>query len=232
MIGENLKRVEENIRKACEKAGRAREEVGLIAVSKTNPPERIREAYELGLRDFGENRVKELLGKQPQLPPDLRWHLIGHLQTNKVRPVIDRTVLIHSIDSVKLSDTVDFEAKKKGIKVNGLLEVNISGEESKFGFRPEEIPALLSRLQQYKNLKIKGLMTVAPPVRDAEENRGVFRSLKQLSIDIQSKCTDNVSMNVLSMGMTGDYCVAIEEGATLIRVGTGIFGSRKIGEWV
>ena len=230
MMKENLELVEANIREACAAAGRDRSEVTLIAVSKTNPAERIREAYDLGVRDFGENKVKEMLGKEPQLPEDIRWHLIGHLQTNKVKSVIDKTVLIHSIDSIKLSDTIDFEARKKGIQVDGLLEVNVAGEESKFGFLPEELLPLLERLRQYRNLKIRGLMTVAPMVDDAEQNRAVFRRLRELSIDIKLKNTDNVTMNILSMGMTGDYHVAIEEGATLIRVGTGIFGMREIGE--
>lgn len=229
-IRENLRQVEANIQSACRRAGRSRDEVSLIAVSKTNPAARVREAYLLGQREFGENRVKELLEKEAQLPQDIRWHLIGHLQTNKVRAVIDKTVLIHSIDSLKLADTIDFEARKKQILVNGLLEINVAEESSKYGFYIEEISKILNRLHQYKNLKIRGLMTVAPIVSDPEQNRGVFRRLKELSIDIKCKYADNMAMNILSMGMTGDYCVAIEEGATLIRIGTGIFGTRQIGE--
>ncbi|MGP1348898.1 MAG: YggS family pyridoxal phosphate-dependent enzyme [Stomatobaculum sp.] len=230
MIRERIEAAENVIQEACRRTGRRREEVTLIAVSKTNPVERIREAYDCGLRDFGENKVKEMLGKEPRLPEDIRWHLIGHLQTNKVKTVLEKTVLIHSIDSMKLSDMIDFEARKKRIIVEGLLEVNVAREESKFGFLPEELLPLLSRLSQYRNLKIRGLMTVAPIVGDAEENRGVFRRLRDLSIDIKSKSTDNIDTSVLSMGMTGDYRVAVEEGATLVRVGTGIFGEREIGE--
>lgn len=229
-IRENLRQVEANIQSVCRRAGRSRDEVSLIAVSKTNPAARVREAYLLGQREFGENRVKELLEKEAQLPQDIRWHLIGHLQTNKVRAVIDKTVLIHSIDSLKLADTIDFEARKKQILVNGLLEINVAEESSKYGFYIEEISKILNRLHQYKNLKIRGLMTVAPIVSDPEQNRGVFRRLKELSIDINCKYADNMAMSILSMGMTGDYCVAIEEGATLIRIGTGIFGTRQIGE--
>ena len=229
-IRENLRQVEANIQSACRRAGRSRDEVSLIAVSKTNPAARVREAYLLGQREFGENRVKELLEKEAQLPQDIRWHLIGHLQTNKVRAVIDKTVLIHSIDSLKLADTIDFEARKKRILVNGLLEINVAEEGSKYGFYIDEISKILNRLHQYKNLKIRGLMTVAPIVSDPEQNRGVFRRLKELSIDIKCKYADNMAMSILSMGMTGDYCVAIEEGATLIRIGTGIFGTRQIGE--
>ena len=230
MMREQLENVQQKIREAAMRAGRNPEDVTLVAVSKTNPVERIKEAYDLGVRDFGENKVKEMLQKEPQLPEDIRWHLIGHLQTNKVRNVLGKTVLIHSLDSLKLLDTVDFEARKKGIIAEGLLEVNVAGEESKFGFLPEELEALFPRLSQYRNLKIKGLMTVAPIVEDPEENRPVFHRLCQLSIDIKSKNIDNVSMNVLSMGMTGDYQTAVEEGATIVRVGTGIFGKREIGE--
>lgn len=230
MIKENLELVEKHIQEACAAAGRSREELTLIAVSKTNPAARIYEAYEAGIRDFGENRVKELFSKREQLPADIRWHLIGHLQTNKVKSVLGKTVLIHGIDSLKLLDSIDFESRKQGIVSEGLLEVNVAGEESKFGFLPEELFPLLDRLRQYRNLKICGLMTVAPNVQNPEENRAVFRRLRELSIDIKSKKVDNVSMNVLSMGMTGDYRVAIQEGATLIRVGTGIFGAREIGE--
>ena len=230
MIRQNIDQIEERICRACERAGRDRHSVTLICVTKTKPLEMLKEAYEYGQRDFGENKVKEMLGKEPQLPEDIRWHLIGHLQTNKVKSVLEHTVLIHSIDSIKLSDTIDFEARKKGIVAEGLLEVNVAEEESKFGFLPEELFPLLDRLKQYRNLKIRGLMTVAPIVADPEENRDVFRRLCKLSIDIKSKNIDNVSMGVLSMGMTGDYSVAIEEGATMIRVGTGIFGKREIGE--
>jgi pyridoxal phosphate enzyme (YggS family) len=230
MVSENLKKVIEAVNAAAAQSKRQPESIHLIAVSKTKPVEMIQEAYDFGIRDFGENKVKELLNKEPLLPADIRWHMIGHLQTNKVRQIIGKTALIHSIDSLKLLDTIDFEAKKARISVKGLLEVNVAGEETKFGFAPEELFPLLDRLKQYKNLSIAGLMTVAPNVKDPEENRPVFQRLRQLSIDIKSKNIDNVSMNELSMGMTGDYRVAIEEGATYIRVGTGIFGARETGE--
>ena len=206
------------------------DKVTILAVTKNHPADIVTETLAAGLTEIGENRVQEAMHKQAVLPPGGNWHLIGHLQTNKVKSVIDKTVLIHSIDSIKLSDTIDFEARKKGIQVDGLLEVNVAGEESKFGFLPEELLPLLERLRQYRNLKIRGLMTVAPMVDDAEQNRAVFRRLRELSIDIKLKNADNVTMNVLSMGMTGDYRVAIEEGATMVRVGTGIFGMRQIGE--
>ena len=226
MLSHNLREVESNIKSACERVGRARESVTLIAVSKTQPVSAIEEAYALGIRDFGENKVKEMLGKEPQLPADIRWHLIGHLQTNKVKSVLSNTVLIHSLDSLKLLDAVDFEAMKQKITVEGLLEVNVAEEESKFGFHPSELWELLSRLRQYKNLRIRGLMTVAPFTTNAENNREIFRKLKEISIDTKWNTLDNISMDILSMGMTGDYSVAIEEGATMVRVGTGLFGAR------
>lgn len=226
MLSQNLREVESNIKSACERVGRARESVTLIAVSKTQPVSAIEEAYALGIRDFGENKVKEMLGKEPQLPADIRWHLIGHLQTNKVKSVLSNTVLIHSLDSLKLLDAVDFEAMKQKITVEGLLEVNVAEEESKFGFHPSELWYLLNRLRQYKNLRIRGLMTVAPFTTNAENNREIFRKLKEISIDTKWNTLDNISMDILSMGMTGDYSVAIEEGATMVRVGTGLFGAR------
>ena len=226
MLSQNLREVESNIKSACERVGRARESVTLIAVSKTQPVSAIEEAYALGIRDFGENKVKEMLGKEPQLPADIRWHLIGHLQTNKVKSVLSNTVLIHSLDSLKLLDAVDFEAMKQKITVEGLLEVNVAKEESKFGFHPSELWELLNRLRQYKNLRIRGLMTVAPFTTNAENNREIFRKLKEISIDTKWNTLDNISMDILSMGMTGDYSVAIEEGATMVRVGTGLFGAR------
>lgn len=226
MLSQNLREVESNIKSACERVGRARESVTLIAVSKTQPVSAIEEAYALGIRDFGENKVKEMLGKEPQLPADIRWHLIGHLQTNKVKSVLSNTVLIHFLDSLKLLDAVDFEAMKQKITVEGLLEVNVAEEESKFGFHPSELWELLNRLRQYKNLRIRGLMTVAPFTTNAENNREIFRKLKEISIDTKWNTLDNISMDILSMGMTGDYSVAIEEGATMVRVGTGLFGAR------
>ena len=226
MLSQNLREVESNIKSACERGGRARESVTLIAVSKTQPVSAIEEAYALGIRDFGENKVKEMLGKEPQLPADIRWHLIGHLQTNKVKSVLSNTILIHSLDSLKLLDAVDFEAMKQKITVEGLLEVNVAEEESKFGFHPSELWELLNRLRQYKNMRIRGLMTVAPFTTNAENNREIFRKLKEISIDTKWNTLDNISMDILSMGMTGDYSVAIEEGATMVRVGTGLFGAR------
>lgn len=227
MISENMKHVQERIDAACAKSGRDTKEVTLIAVSKTKPVEALRDAYEAGARDFGENKVQELLDKIPQLPADIRWHMIGHLQRNKVKYIVDKVCLIHSVDSVRLAEEISKEAVKRGITVNILVEVNVAGEESKFGTTAEEAEQLVNEIAKLPGICIKGLMTIAPFVENAEENREYFRKLKGLSVDIMGKNIDNRSMGEdLSMGMTGDYTVAVEEGATYVRVGTGIFGER------
>ncbi len=231
MISEQLEEVRRNIRSACERSGRNVDEVTLIAVSKTKPVSMLQEAYDAGARYFGENKVQEILEKQPQLPSDIRWHMIGHLQKNKVRQVIDKTVLIHSVDTVELAECIEKEALKRNLDVSILLEVNVAGEESKFGFAPENVEAAAREIAKLPHVHIQGLMTIAPFVENSEENRKVFKKLYQLYVDMQRKNIDNITMNVLSMGMTGDYQTAIEEGATMVRVGTGIFGARtKIGE--
>ena len=226
MIKENLEEVREKIRQACQRSGRREEDVTLISVSKTKPVEMLREAYEAGSRDFGENRVQEIMEKYGQMPEDVRWHMIGHLQKNKVRQVIDKAVLIHSVDTVELAEQIEKDAAKRDLTVDILLEVNVAEEESKFGFRTEEVEAAVMKIKEFPHVHIKGLMTIAPFVSNSEDNREVFKKLYQLYVDIRSKNIDNVNMSVLSMGMTGDYEVAIEEGATMIRVGTGIFGAR------
>ena len=227
MLKENLEEVEEKIAKACERAGRAREEVTLIAVSKTKPVEMLQEIYDEGIRDFGENKVQELTEKYEVMPKDMKWHMIGHLQRNKVKYIVDKVTLIHSVDSLRLAETISREAEKKGVTVPILIEVNIAGEETKFGLSSkEEVISLTEQIAALPNLSVKGLMTVAPPAKAPEENRPFFREIRQLSVDITNKNIDNVSMEILSMGMTNDYTVAIEEGATMVRVGTGIFGAR------
>ena len=227
MLKENLEEVEEKIAKACERAGRAREEVTLIAVSKTKPIEMLQEIYDEGIRDFGENKVQELTEKYEVMPKDMKWHMIGHLQRNKVKYIVDKVTLIHSVDSLRLAETISREAEKRGVTVPILIEVNIAGEETKFGLSSkEEVISLTEQIAALPNLSVKGLMTVAPPAKDPEENRPFFRGIRQLSVDITNKNIDNVSMEILSMGMTNDYTVAIEEGATMVRVGTGIFGAR------
>ena len=226
MVVENLKNVEARVLAACSRAGRAREEVKLIAVSKTKPVTMIEELYQVGTRDYGENKVQELCDKYEVLPKDINWHLIGHLQRNKVKYVVDKACLIHSVDSLRLAETISQEAQKKGIAVPVLIEVNVAEEESKFGVKVEETEELIRQISGLPGIRVQGLMTIAPFVEDPEENRTVFSKLKKLYVDIKEKNIDNVSMNVLSMGMTNDYEVAIEEGATMVRVGTGIFGER------
>lgn len=226
MIKDNMQAVQARIDMACSKSGRDSKDVTLIAVSKTKPLEMLREAYEAGARDFGENKVQELNDKIPEMPSDIRWHMIGHLQRNKVKYIVDKVYLIHSVDSYRLAEEISKEAVKKSVEVNILVEVNVALEESKFGTTLEEATILVEQIAKLPGIHIRGLMTIAPFVENEEENREYFRKLKQLSVDIMHKNIDNTSMDVLSMGMTGDYRVAVEEGATYVRVGTGIFGER------
>ena len=230
MIKENLEVVNSRILSACNRVGRNPEEVTLIAVSKTKPAAMVSEAYSAGCRDFGENKVQELCEKYSNLPQDIRWHMIGHLQRNKVKQVIDKTVLIHSVDSMRLAEQVEEDSARKNLVTDILLEVNVAEEESKFGFKLEELEHAVRQIARLPHVRIKGFMTIAPFVENSEENRPVFKKLRQFYVDMQSKNIDNVNMNTLSMGMTGDYEVAIEEGATLVRVGTGIFGTRYYGK--
>ena len=229
-VAENLKTIRERVDAACERAGRRPEEVALIAVSKTKPLSMLQEAYEAGARDFGENKVQEILEKYPEMPEDARFHMIGHLQTNKVKQVVGKAVLIHSVDSLHLAEKIEQEAAKRDLTADILLEVNVAREESKFGLMLEEVIPLLEEVKNLPHVRVRGLMTIAPNVENPEENRKHFKKLYQLYVDIKSKNIDNGTMSVLSMGMTGDFEVAVEEGATMIRVGTGIFGFRQIGE--
>ena len=226
MITENLEQVRKNIEEACRAVNRDPGEVTLISVSKTKPVSMLQEAYDAGSRDFGENKVQEIMDKYPQLPSDIRWHMIGHLQRNKVKYIVDKVALIHSVDSLRLAETIENEAAKHNVTVPILIEVNVAQEESKFGLKTEEVLSLVESVAALPHINIKGLMTIAPYVEDPEENRGIFRQLKKLSVDITAKNINNVNMSVLSMGMTGDYQVAVQEGATMVRVGTGIFGER------
>ena len=228
MLKENLKKVQNNIAESIRKSGRKAEDVTLIAVSKTKSADMIKEVYDLGIRDFGENRVQEITEKYPLLPKDIRWHLIGHLQTNKVKYIIDKVTMIHSVDSVKLAKEISRQATAHNVMMDILIEVNVAEEESKFGVSVSDAPSLCEEISRFDNIRIRGLMTVAPFVDDPEQNRAVFCTLRQLAVDIDAKNIDNVCMDCLSMGMSGDYMVAIEEGATFVRVGTSIFGVRTI----
>lgn len=248
MMKEHIANIEARIQAACDRAGRDRSEVTLIAVSKTKPNEMLKEAYDLGMRHFGENKVQELVKKYEDLNDDFQgevsWHLIGHLQRNKVKYIIDKVKLIHSVDSLRLAEQIEAEAAKRSLVCDILIEVNIAGEDSKFGVTPEEVIPFFDALQGFPHIRVRGLMTVAPFVENPEDNRVYFRKLRELYVDIKTKNIDNIGnssdlqtnydhradrladFNILSMGMTGDFEVAIEEGATMVRVGTGIFGER------
>lgn len=227
MVAQNLKTVEENISQACQKSGRERADVTLIAVSKTKPVQMMEEAMRAGMRTFGENKVQEILKKQPLLPDDTDWHLIGHLQRNKVRQITGKVSMIHSVDSLRLAEQIQKEYERQNLTAKILIEVNIAKEETKFGIMPEEAEEIVREISKMPNIRVCGLMTIAPYVEDPEQNRVHFHNLRKLLVDINRKNIDNISMTELSMGMTGDYEIAIEEGATFVRVGTGIFGSRQ-----
>lgn len=227
MIKDNISEVLNEINNASLKREKSLGDAKLIAVTKTKPVAMLKEAYDANIRDFGENKVQELVDKYDQLPNDIRWHLIGHLQTNKVKYIVDKVYLIHSVESIKLAKEISKEATKKNVICNILIEVNVADEESKFGVSCNDTEDLIREIAKLPNIKVRGLMTVAPFVENSEENRPVFKKLKQLFIDIKAKNIDNVNMEILSMGMSGDYVVAVEEGATYVRVGTKIFGERN-----
>ena len=226
MLRENLQEVEERIQEACRRAGRDRSEVTLVAVSKTKPVAILQEAYDLGVRVFGENKVQEIREKYEALPKDIEWHMIGHLQTNKVKYIVDKVRLIHSVDSLRLAEVIEKEAEKHNRIVDILLEVNVAEEESKFGLKMPEVIPMAEKVVQLPHIRLRGLMTIAPFVENPEKNRAIFANLHDLYVDIKEKNIDNVTVSILSMGMTNDYEVAVEEGATMVRVGTGIFGAR------
>ena len=226
-IAENLREIDRRICEACARSGRRREDVTLIAVSKTKPVSMIQEAIAEGIVDFGENKPQELRDKYDELPKDLRWHMIGNLQRNKVKYVVGRAVMIHSVGSLKLAEAIEKEAAAKNIVMPCLVEVNVAGEESKGGIALQDTEEFVRRIAEFEHIHMKGFMTIAPFVEDAELNRVHFRALRNLAVDIGRKNIDNIMVNELSMGMTGDFEVAVEEGATLVRVGTGIFGERN-----
>lgn len=227
MIRENLETIRQNIRQICNACGRDYSEITLIAVSKTKPVSMLKECYEAGVRDFGENKVQEILDKYDQMPSDVRWHMIGHLQRNKVKYIIDKVCMIHSVDSLRLAEEISRQAVKANRIMDILLEINIAQEDSKFGIGLSDAPALVKEVQKLPGVRVKGWMTVAPYVDIPEENRQHFVKMRQLCVDIKAQNIDNENINMLSMGMSGDYLVAIEEGATHVRVGTSIFGERN-----
>ena len=229
MLVENLHSVQRKMGEACIRAGRNPQEVTLVAVSKIKPLSDIEELAAAGQLEFGENYVQELCDKYEKISRPVHWHMIGHLQRNKVKYLIDKVALIHSVDSFSLAKQIEKEAAKRGLSAEILIQVNVAHEDSKFGLDPGAVTDLIDQIRQLPHVRIRGLMTSAPYVSDPEENRGYFRALHELFIDIRKKNIDNVSMDILSMGMTNDFEVAIEEGATMIRVGTAIFGERRVG---
>ena len=227
MLSDNYDQTLYQIKEACHKAGRKEDDVVLIAVSKTKPLEMLQELYAHGCRTFGENKVQELITKYEMMPKEIKWHMIGHLQRNKVKYIIGKTELIHSVDSARLAEEISKESQKQAVVTKILIEVNIASEETKYGVSVKDLIPLIHEVSVMPNISIQGLMAIAPYVMNAEENREHFAKLRQLSVDIIHENIDNVDMNVLSMGMTGDYQVAIAEGSTMVRVGTGIFGERN-----
>lgn len=224
-IESNLRQVDMEIDVAAERSGRSRDEIKLIAVTKTYGADLINEAIRNGVTDIGENRVQEIMEKYESVLP-VRWHLIGHLQKNKVKYIIDKVELIHSVDSFELAKEIDRHAKKIDKVQKILLEVNVSGEESKFGIRPDECEKLCRRVSELENVKVEGLMTIAPFVENKDLLEAVFGGLAKLAQEIKEKDIPGVAMNELSMGMTNDFPIAVSKGATMVRVGTGIFGKR------
>lgn len=227
MIRENLDIVERNIQAACDKAGRDRSEVTLVAVSKTKPVSDLMEAYDAGIRVFGENKVQELVDKMEKMPGDIHWHMIGHLQRNKVKYIVGKVELIHSVDNAELAEEINRRAEKAGVVQDILIEVNIADEETKFGIAKEEVKDFYVNISKLPYVNVRGVMCIAPYVVEPEQNRHYFADLRKIFVDITNNIVDNSRVDIMSMGMTGDYQVAVEEGATLIRVGTGVFGARN-----
>lgn len=224
-IKENLENINSKIIVAAEKSGRKRDDILLLAVSKTIDVPKIKEAVELGLVELGENKPQEINRKYFEIE-NVKWHQIGHLQTNKVKYIIDKVCLIHSVDSLKLAEEISKRAKAKNIIMEVLVEINIAGEEAKHGVPLTEAEGLALEISKLDNIKVKGFMTVAPFVENPEDNRKYFSQMRKLFVDIRDKNYNNIDMKYLSMGMTNDYEVAIEEGANIVRIGTGLFGAR------
>ena len=227
-VAENVERVQQRIRRACDRSGRSVEDVRLIAVSKTMPAESVRQAYAAGLREFGENRVQEAASKRQALPDlDAVWHLIGHLQSNKAKQACELFDWIHSLDSLHLAERIDRPAAALGRKLPVLIEVHLGEEASKFGVEEDELARLAEQVGALPSLELRGLMTLPPFFDNPEDARPFFRHLRELAARIEARKLPGVSMRELSMGMSHDFEIAIEEGATLVRVGTAIFGARQ-----
>jgi len=226
MIKENLNKVLENIEKAAKVSGRSPEDITLIGVSKTIAPENIQTLVDLGVKNLGENKVQELVSKMPVIKGDVKWHLIGSLQSNKIKYIAGQVFLIHSVDSIKLAENINKEAKKRDITIDILVEINIGNEETKHGFFLEEAEKAIEKISLLSNISIRGLMCIAPFKEDPEENRPLFRAMKALYDKYAKESPHSIHMEYLSMGMTNDYEIAIEEGSNMVRIGTGLFGKR------
>jgi len=231
LIKQNIDKIKERVEKASKKAGRKPEDIKIVGVTKNVEPVRILKAIDAGIVDLGENRVQELQEKINAIRAankneNVNWHMIGHLQKNKVKYLIDSVVMIHSLDSVELAQEINKRAQKAGKIIDVLVQVNVAGEESKFGISKDEAMNFIKEISKYRNIKVKGLMTIAPLVSDPEEIRFVFKELRKIFIDISRENIDNIDMDYLSMGMSNDFEVAIEEGANIVRIGTAIFGKR------
>lgn len=227
LLSANLGKISKRIKAAAERSGRQEETIKIIAVTKTIPPISIREVMDLGISSFGENRVQELVAKFDEIPSPVQWHLIGHLQRNKVKYIVDKIALIHSLDRISLAKEIDKRAARIQRQIPVLIQVNIAEEKSKFGLQKEEVIPFIQEIKDYPHLEIQGLMTMAPLVQDPEEVRPVFRSMRELRDEINALSLSGVRMKYLSMGMTNDFEIAIEEGANMVRIGSGIFGERK-----
>jgi pyridoxal phosphate enzyme (YggS family) len=215
--------IKENLNEITEELG---DNVTLLAVSKTKPVEDIKQAYDFGIRDFGENKVQELIKKEPQLPKNIRWHLIGHLQRNKVKYIVGKVYLIHSLDNIKLLEEIEKRYGAVNLTANALIQINIGEEESKTGIYVRDLETLIEACEKCKNVKIKGIMSVIPKGNE-ESCRYYFKKVRTIFDDLKKRNSNNIEMDILSMGMTHDYKIAIEEGSNLIRVGEGIFGKRN-----
>lgn len=229
-IADNFREIKERVARAAFRAGRNPEEIIIIAVTKNQTIDTIREGIQAGIDIIGENRVQELVDKYEALENQVQWHFIGHLQTNKVKYVIDKVHLIHSLDRLSLAEEIERRGERRKLSVNALVQVNVSGEESKFGMPPQELVPFLERVSdRCKNINIKGLMTIAPYVADPEETRPFFRRLRELAEEVKERNIAGVKMDFLSMGMTNDFEVAVEEGANMLRIGRAIFDTTQ--EW-
>ncbi|EOD01286.1 YggS family pyridoxal phosphate-dependent enzyme [Caldisalinibacter kiritimatiensis] len=225
-IKENIENIKKRIKEAAERSGRNEEDIVLIGVTKTVDTDIMKEAIKFGIDNIGENRVQEMKKKYEDISENLNWHMIGHLQSNKVKYIIDKVSLIHSLDRMSLAKELEKRAEQHNITVNSLIQVNIAEEESKFGLKGEEVIPFIENILKFERINIKGLMTIAPFDENPENVRYVFRQLKGLAKDIEAKGYSKIEMKYLSMGMTNDFEVAIEEGSNMVRIGTGIFGKR------